>query len=47
MLMGHLDVTAAAEAGRMYVSTRVAMQMAKALFPRLPSWRPPWDDARA
>ncbi|MFV1964797.1 MAG: GNAT family N-acetyltransferase [Pirellulaceae bacterium] len=47
LLLGHLDIAAAAKAGRLSVSTRVAMQTAKALFPRLPFWRPPWDDMRA
>ncbi len=47
LLLGHLDIETAAQAGRLAVSTRVAMQTAKTLFPRLPLWRPPWDDVYA
>jgi GNAT superfamily N-acetyltransferase len=47
LLLGHFDVSAAANAKRLCVSTRVAMQVSKTLFPQLPFWRPPWDDLRA
>ncbi len=47
LLLGHLDVRSAVESGRLGVSTRVALEMADALFPRLPFWRPPWDDLAA
>jgi len=42
--MGHLDVRTAVDAGRLAVSTRVAQDVAAAIFPQLPIWRPPWDE---
>ena len=47
LLLGHLDVREAVESGRLGVSTRVALEMADALFPRIPFCRPPWDDLLA
>lgn len=47
LLLGHIDVPAAVACGRLEASTAVALQMAAALFPRLPWWRPPWDDLPA
>jgi predicted N-acetyltransferase YhbS len=47
LLLGHLDVHAATATGRLTASTRVAVETASALFPRLPMWRPPWDDLQA
>jgi hypothetical protein len=47
LLLGHIDVREAVNAGRLAVSTRVACEMANALFPRLPFWRPPWDELPA
>ena len=47
LLLGHLDVRDAIAAGRLAASTRVALEMAAALLPRLPFWRPPWDDMPA
>ncbi len=47
LLLGHLDVRDAVDAGRLTVSTHVALDMADALFPRLPFWRPPWDELPA
>ncbi len=47
LLLGHLDVREAIESGRLGVSTRVALEMADALFPRVPFCRPPWDDLLA
>lgn len=47
MLLGHLDLPAATESGRLEASTRAALQYASAMFPRLPTWWPPWDDLRA
>ncbi len=44
LLLGHLRVRDAVASGRLTVSTRVALEIADALFPRLPFWRPPWDD---
>jgi predicted N-acetyltransferase YhbS len=47
LLLGHLDVRDGIAAGRLSVSTHVAQELAAALFPRLPFWRPPWDDMPA
>lgn len=47
LLLGHIDVREAVAAGRLGVSTRVACEIADALFPRVPFWRPPWDDLAA
>jgi predicted N-acetyltransferase YhbS len=47
MLLGHLDIHEALVTGRLTASTRVAAELAAALFPRLPLWRPPWDDVPA
>jgi hypothetical protein len=42
MVLGHLDVRAAA--GRLDASTRLAVEVAAALFPQRPLWRSPLDD---
>jgi len=47
LLLGHLDVQDRVASGRLTVSTRLALDMATALLPRLPFWRPPWDDLPA
>lgn len=47
LLLGHVNVEAAVAAGRLKVSTRVALDTAKALFPQTALWRPPWDDLPA
>jgi predicted N-acetyltransferase YhbS len=47
LLLGHLDLREGIAVGRISVSTRVAQDTAEALFPRLPLWRPPWDDLPA
>ena len=47
LLLGHLDVRDAIQEGRLSTSTRVAEEMAQALFPQIPLWRPPWDDLPA
>jgi predicted acetyltransferase len=47
LLLGHLDVTEAVHAGRVVASTRVATETASILFPRLPFWRPAFDDLQA
>jgi predicted acetyltransferase len=47
LLLGHLDVKIAVAAGRVFSSTRVALETAAALFPKLPLWRPPWDELPA
>ncbi|MEX0819432.1 MAG: GNAT family N-acetyltransferase [Pirellulaceae bacterium] len=47
MLLGHLNVSEAIEAGRINASTRVAAETASVLFPQLPFWRPAFDDLPA
>ena len=47
LLLGHLDVRDAVQSGRITASTRVALETGSALLPRLPFWRPPWDDLPA
>ena len=47
LLLGHLALEPALESGRVSVSTRVAGEIAAALFPPLPLWRPPWDEMAA
>lgn len=44
LVLGHLDLDEAIEQGRLEASTRLATEMARVLFPRLPLWRSPWDD---
>lgn len=44
LLLGHLDVEAAAAEGRVQSSSRAALQTAGILFPQLPLWHPPLDD---
>jgi hypothetical protein len=43
LVLGHVDPEEALASGRLEASTRVAVQTAQALFPRLPMWRPPLD----
>ncbi len=43
LLLGHLDLQAALEAGRIRASTRIAERAALALFPQLDWWHPSWD----
>lgn len=47
MLLGHTDVAHSLASGRLAVSTRLAQDIATALLPSLPLWRPPWDDLPA
>ena len=47
LLLGHLDLKTAITAGRIFASTRTASEIAGALFPHLPLWRPPWDEIPA
>lgn len=44
LLLGHLDLDEAIEHGRLEASTRLAVETARILFPRLPLWRPPLDE---
>ena len=47
MLLGHIDIASAVDAGRLAASTRVAIDTASVLFPRLPIWHPSFDDMPA
>ncbi len=47
MLLGHNDIAESVEQGRIIPSTQIALETARALFPRLPMWRPKWDEAQA
>ncbi|MDP6719379.1 MAG: sterol carrier protein domain-containing protein, partial [Pirellulaceae bacterium] len=43
LMLGHFNVEASIEAGRLQASTRVAVETAAILFPQLPLWQPPFD----
>jgi predicted acetyltransferase len=47
LVLGHGSVREIAEAGRIQASTQTALDVADALFPKLPLWRPVWDDLPA
>ncbi|MEX2141472.1 MAG: GNAT family N-acetyltransferase [Pirellulales bacterium] len=47
MLLGHNDIAESVQQGRIIPSTQIALETAGELFPRLPLWRPKWDDAQA
>jgi GNAT superfamily N-acetyltransferase len=47
LLLGHLDLKVAVSSGRVCPSTRIALETASVLFPKLPLWRPPWDELQA
>ena len=47
LFLGHSDVAEAVAQERIIPSTQIALDTAKALFPRLPLWRPMWDEMRA
>lgn len=44
LVLGQLDWDAAVADRRLECSTALAAAAGRALFPRLPFWRPPWDD---
>jgi len=44
LLLGHLDIDESLAEGRLRASTQLAAETARALFPRLPVWRPPLDE---
>ncbi len=44
LALGHMDVAEAAAHDRVQISTRLAEETGRVLFPRLPLWRSPWDD---
>jgi hypothetical protein len=47
LLLGHNDVAEAVSQERIIPSTQIALETAQALFPRLPLWRPVWDELPA
>jgi hypothetical protein len=47
LVLGHWNVGEAIETGRIRASGKSAEKIAKALFPKLPWWRPPLDDLLA
>ncbi len=47
LLLGHLTIDELIDRGSAVASTRVARELALALFPRVPWWRPPLDDLQA
>ncbi len=47
LLLGHDEPQQAARQNRLVASTQVALETAGALFPRVPLWRPLWDDCTA
>jgi hypothetical protein len=47
LVLGQLDWQLAVADGRLECSTALAREAAQALFPRLPLWRPPWDEMPA
>jgi hypothetical protein len=47
LLLGHNDVAEAVRQERIVPSTQIALETAQALFPRLPLWRPRWDEMPA
>jgi hypothetical protein len=44
LLLGHSSPAEAAAQGRLSGSTQLSLDLAGILFPRLPAWRPLWDD---
>jgi predicted N-acetyltransferase YhbS len=44
IVLGHLHWRKALAGGRLQPSTKLAMDAGRALFPRVPFWRPPLDD---
>ena len=47
IVLGHISAAEAIASGKVEVSTRVAADIASALFPALPLWRPPLDELTA
>jgi len=47
LLLGHADLSRAEAEGKLAGSSRAALDLARALFPPLPLWRPPLDDLPA
>jgi hypothetical protein len=47
LMLGHNDVAESVAQERIVPSTQIALATARAMFPRLPLWRPTWDEAPA
>lgn len=47
LLLGQIDLRAAVQRKTIIASTRGATEIGALLFPRLPFWRPPWDELPA
>jgi predicted acetyltransferase len=47
LLLGHNDLVEVVQQERIVPSTQIALETGRALFPRLPLWRPTWDEALA
>ena len=47
LVFGHSAVREMMAEDRIQVSTQTAVELAAELFPKLPFWRPPWDDLPA
>jgi hypothetical protein len=47
MVLGHLQWREAISDRRLHPSTRLALKAGRVLFPRVPFWRPPFDDLQA
>jgi hypothetical protein len=47
LLLGHLNLDEALSSGRIEASTRLAQEIAAALFPQRPLWHPPLDQPAA
>jgi len=45
LLLGMADASQAVESGKLFASTRLALEAAQALFPPLGFWSSPWDNA--
>lgn len=47
LVLGHGNVCETSAAGRIHPSNKTALELAGSLFPKLPLWRPAWDDLPA
>jgi predicted acetyltransferase len=47
LLLGHNDIREPVEQERIVPSTQIALETARGLCPRVPLWRPTWDEALA
>jgi hypothetical protein len=44
LVLGHYDIEQIVDEGRLQASTQISEEVARALFRRVPHWRPPLDD---